>query len=80
MKLPNRRPESLSVTTPAQPAIGPLDRLREWQGMTEGAYSANTLRAQKADGAIFQAFCEARGESFMPADPKIIRAFIEHEV
>jgi hypothetical protein len=61
-------PES-SVTTPAQPAIGPLDRLREWQGMAEGAYSANTLRAQKADGAIFQAFCEGRGEAFLPADP-----------
>jgi len=29
---------------------------------------------------MFQAFCEERGESFLPADPKIIRAFIEHEV
>jgi len=48
--------------------------------MAEGAYSANTLRAQKADGAIFQGFCEARGEPFLPADPKTIRAFIEHEV
>ena len=48
--------------------------------MAEGAYSPNTLRAQKADGAIFQAFCEARGESFLPADPMTIRAFIEHEV
>jgi hypothetical protein len=40
------------------------------------------LRAQKADGAIFQAFCEASGESLssLPADPKTIRAFIEHEV
>jgi integrase len=28
----------------------------------------------------FQVFCEGRGESFLPADPKIIRAFIEHEV
>ena len=46
--------------------------------MAEGAYSANTLRAQKADGAIFQAFCEGRGEPFLPADPKTIRAFIEH--
>jgi integrase len=80
MKTPNRRPESFAVTTPAQPATRPLDRLREWQGMAEGAYSANTLRAQKADGAIFQAFCERRGESFLPADPKTIRAFIEHEV
>ena len=31
--------------------------------MAEGAYSPNTLRAQKADGAIFQAFCEGRGNS-----------------
>src|ERR1700682_6659020 len=59
---------------------GPLAALLEWQGMAEGAYSANTLRAQKADGAIFQAFCEGRGESFLPADPTTIRAFIEREV
>jgi integrase len=46
--------------------------------MAEGAYSANTLRAQKADGAIFQAFCESRGEPYLPADPKTIRAFIQN--
>src|SRR6202789_2259700 len=80
MKLPKHRPESLAVATPAQPATTPLARLREWQGMAEGAYSTNTLRAQKADGAIFQAFCDRRGESFLPADPKTIRSFIEHEV
>lgn len=80
MKLTHRPPESVVVTTPGQPAATPLARLREWQGMAEGAYSANTLRAQKADGAIFQVFCEGRGESFLPADPKTIRAFIEHEV
>jgi integrase len=59
---------------------GPLAALLEWQNMAEGAYSANTLRAQKADGAIFQAFCEKRGESYLPADPKTIRAFIEDQV
>jgi integrase len=80
MKSPNRPPKSFAVTTPAQPAMKALERLREWQGMAEGAYSANTLRAQKADGAIFQVFCEGRGESFLPADPITIRAFIEHEV
>src|SRR5665213_1956557 len=80
MKSLNRRAESLAVTAAAQPTIGPFERLREWQGMAEGAYSANTLRAQKADGAIFQVFCEGRGESFLPADPKTIRAFIEREV
>src|ERR1700686_4723285 len=56
---------------------GPLAALLEWQAMAEGAYSANTLRAQKADGAIFQHFCESRGEPYLPADPKTIRAFIE---
>ena len=62
-----------------QPVLkGPLAALLEWQAMAEGAYSANTLRAQKCDGAIFQAFCEARGEPYLPADPKTIRAFIEH--
>src|SRR5271167_1321704 len=80
MKSPQNPSESFAVTTPAQPATRPLDRLREWQGMAEGAYSTNTLRAQKADGAIFQAFCEGRGQSFLPADPKTIRAFIEDEV
>jgi site-specific recombinase XerD len=62
-----------------QPVLeGPLAALLEWQAMAEGAYSTNTLRAQKADGAIFQAFCESRGESYLPADPKTIRGFIEH--
>src|SRR5277367_1515993 len=61
-----------------QPLLkGPLAALLEWQAMAEGAYSPNTLRAQKADGAIFQAFCESNGESYLPADPKTIRAFIE---
>jgi integrase len=80
MKSPSRRPKSVEVPTHAQSAITPLERLREWQGMAEGAYSANTLRAQKADGAIFQAFCDGRGESFLPAAPAAIRAFIEHKV
>src|SRR5258708_10895578 len=80
MKSSNEPPESLAPPTAVPPAKKPMERLREWQRMAEGAYSANTLRAQKADGAIFQVFCEERGESFLPADPKTIRAFIEHEV
>jgi integrase len=59
---------------------GPLAALLEWQAMAEGAYSPNTLRAQKADGAIFQAFCESRGEPYLPAKPKTIRAFIDDQV
>ena len=56
---------------------GPLAALLEWQAMAEGAYSPNTLRAQKADGAIFQDYCEARGAAYLPADPMTIREFIE---
>src|ERR1700681_3251167 len=64
-----------------QPVLkGPLAALLEWQALAEGAYSANTLCAQKADGAIFQAFCESRGEPYLPADPKTIRAFIDDRV
>jgi integrase len=64
-----------------QPVLeGPLVALLEWQAMADGAYSANTLRAQKADGAIFQTFCESRGAPYLPADPKTIRAFIEDRV
>jgi hypothetical protein len=64
-----------------QPVLeGPLAALLEWQAMAEGAYSPNTLRAQKADGAIFQTFCEGRAESYLPADPKTIRAFIDDRV
>src|SRR3984885_5300334 len=59
---------------------GPLAALLEWQAMAEGAYSANTLRAQKADGAIFQAFCESRREPYLPAAPQTIRAFIDNRV
>src|ERR1700693_1785188 len=59
---------------------GPLAALLEWQAMAEGAYSPNTLRAQKADGAIFQAFCVGRGEPYLPAEPKTIRAFIDDRV
>src|ERR1700678_1652848 len=59
---------------------GPLAALLEWQAMAEGAYSANTLRAQKADGAIFQTFCESRSQPYLPADPKTIRAFIDDQV
>jgi integrase len=64
-----------------QPVLhGPLADLLEWQALAEGAYSPNTLRAQKADGAIFQAFCESRGEPYLPANPMTIRAFIEDRV
>jgi integrase len=81
MELTRNEAEFEPPPSPPQPLLnGPLAALLEWQAMAEGAYSPNTLRAQKADGAIFQAFCESRGEPYLPADPKTIRAFIEDRV
>jgi integrase len=81
MKLAEKRAEFEQRPVAPQPVLnGPLAALLEWQAMAEGAYSPNTLRAQKADGAIFQAFCESRGEPYLPADPKTIRAFIDDRV
>ncbi len=81
MKLTGRASEFEPGPLAPKPVLeGPLVALLEWQAMAEGAYSPNTLRAQKADGAIFQAFCEARGEPYLPADPKTVRAFIEDRV
>jgi site-specific recombinase XerD len=59
-------------------SVTPLAKQLERQTMAAGAYSKNTVRAQTADGAIFQAFCEARGLAFFPAEPKTIRAFVEY--
>src|ERR1700728_1012840 len=81
MELTNPASEFEPRPIAPKPVIeGPLAALIEWQAMAEGAYSPNTLRAQKADGAIFQAFCESRSESYLPADPKTIRAFIDDRV
>src|SRR5450755_108485 len=81
MKIAKERAEFEAHPVVPQPVLeGPLAALLEWQAMAEGAYSANTLRAQKAASAIFQAYCEALGEAYLPADPKTIRAFIEDRV
>jgi integrase len=81
MELTDKAAEFEPHAVAPQPVLeGPLAALLEWQAMAEGAYSSNTLRAQKADGAIFQAFCERRGEPYLPADPTTIRAFIDDRV
>src|SRR6202167_5050559 len=81
MELTRNEPEFEPRPIAPQPVReGPLAALLEWQAMAEGAYSANTLRAQKADLAIFQAFCESRSQRYLPADPGTIRAFIDDQV
>ena len=75
------RSEFRTMPIAPQPVLhGPLADLLEWQAMAQGAYSVNTLRAQKADGAIFQAYCESVGEAFLPTNPHTVRAFIGAQV
>ena len=64
------------ITAPdAQKAI---TALAAWDAMAQGAYSQNTRRAWRADGAVFQAFCAGTGRAFFPASPLTLRQFIEH--
>ena len=67
-------PAERRLSAPVEAALAALQR---WDGMAQRAYSENTRRAQKADAAIFQAFCERIGEAFFPASPDTIRAFIQ---
>jgi integrase len=78
MKTLQQAPESVPATIEHPDSNEPIKRLVEWQSMPEGAYAKNTRRAQRADGAIFQAFCERAGVAYFPAEPKTIRMFIEH--
>ena len=62
----------------APQGLSPLAKLQEWAAMAASAYPPNTLRAWRADAAIFQAFCEREGSAFFPAAPMAVRRFVEH--
>ena len=42
----------------------------------DGAYARNTLRAYKSDMLEFIAYCNKRGDSALPADPKTVSEFL----
>ena len=42
-----------------------------------GAFSSNTERALRSDLAIFAAWCAARGERALPAEPETVAAFVD---
>src|SRR5882672_2029644 len=46
----------------------------------EKCHHERKTTAQKADGAIFQAYCESVGEAYMPANAHTVRAFIAFQV
>lgn len=69
---------SVLAPIPAPDAQTAITALAAWDAMAQGAYSKNTRRGWKADGAVFQAFCEGAGLAFFPASPLTLRQFIEH--
>jgi site-specific recombinase XerD len=50
--------------------------LQRWTELAERAYSANTLRAWRADWSEFTAFCTRQKLDPLPADPATVRSFI----
>lgn len=77
MKLTRLPPESVLTPSMHPDSQKAKDTLVQWSAMAKEAYSKNTQRAQRADGAVFQGFCERVGLEFFPAAPMTIRAFIE---
>jgi integrase len=52
------------------------ERLADWSGMAAGAFSQNTIRAWKADWAVFAESCRAFRLEALPASPKTVRAYV----
>jgi integrase len=57
-------------------APGASNKLIEWARLATKAYPPNTLRAWKADWAIYRRFCESSGVLPLPASPEVVAAFI----
>ena len=57
-------------------AVTLRDRLADWASMAHGAFSANTLRAWKADWETFVESCRVYRLESLPATPKTVRAFV----
>ncbi|HEY6619992.1 MAG TPA: tyrosine-type recombinase/integrase [Steroidobacteraceae bacterium] len=50
--------------------------LNDWSGMAQGAFSANTIRAWRADWEIFVESCRVYRLESLPASSKTVRAFV----
>jgi integrase len=50
--------------------------LNDWSGMAQGAFSANTIRAWRADWEIFVESCQTYRLESLPAAAKTVRAFV----
>jgi integrase len=64
------------ITTPASGNLVLAERLADWSRMAKGAFSANTLRAWRADWEVFTESCRVFRLESLPAAPKTVRAFV----
>ena len=55
---------------------GPLVALERWSEVAERAYPPNTLRAWRADWAVFNSLCLERDRVPMPASAETVRDFV----
>ena len=60
----------------AQDPITIDERLSDWSAMAQGAFSANTIRAWRADWTIFSESCRAYRVEALPATAKTVRDFV----
>lgn len=59
----------------APEARTPSELLATWSAMAERAYAANTLRAWRADWAVFESYCRRHALDALPAAALTVRAF-----
>jgi integrase len=75
-----RTPTTNDQTQPAMRASSQVvvasERLAHWSEMARGAFSANTVRAWKADWEVFTTSCRAFRVEALPAQPKTVRDFV----
>src|SRR5580692_1127688 len=70
------RQEVAPLTGAASPHQDAIAKMRDWSSMAEGAFSANTIRAWRADWEIFVESCRVYRLESLPAAPKTVRAFV----
>jgi integrase len=73
---PRRSSVNTRLTNPKSGNLVLAERLAGWSEMAQGAFSANTIRAWRADWEIFVESCRTFKLEALPASPKTVRAFV----
>ena len=68
---------STDIQPTATTALTIADRLAEYARQADGAFSANTARAIRADTAIFAGWCSEQGHPSLPASGDAVAGFID---